>query len=444
MTRYLISILGVSALFLLHGCATTPEPEPQPAPPPRAEPVSKPPAAVTQPAVIRRPADTGIAWVTNTSDLKSRHKFQLAQHIVEVDEATRYYGGSVEDIEVGARLRAVGIYRDDVIAADTIYIERAAGSPPAQALEDKAGGGATVTRRQAPDASEVESSRAPEAGAGKSGPDVLKREASQSTARRADTGEKSDKPPAERARPATTETQDTPPSKSKAPAPAVGSESRAATKTASGETEKASRGSTESETKPGASESGTKPPSTSPESSEKEAGEPPSAPPPAPATRDFSHLVFDDRILPMSLDHGWMLDRQPDVVDGTNRCVLLSPTVTIFDGYYPAKMWLRINTVRAWVRSDSNLDTSYPKQGLRVDGRTLAPFAEQLLDEQTAYTKAPVLSGMAEGRTLTVALGFWPTWPKTKTQTASVDLAGFANAYAALRACSKQQQAARD
>lgn len=450
MTRYLISILGLSALFLLHGCATAPEPEPQPAPPPRAEPVSKPPTAVTQPAVIRRPADTGTAWVTDTSDLKSRHEFQLAQYIVEVDEATRYDGGSVADIEVGARLRAVGVYRDDVVVADTIYIERSAGATPTQTLTGDEEPGATASQRQAPGAPQAERGRrgsehrAEDAEAGRNGPGVTKPKASEHAAR---TGGEKAKTEASSAEPTGSVTAQKQQSKTmkapKAATPADASDTGTATQTPSAETVKATPKPTESDVKLAKAGSGMKPAPAKSEPSEKEAIEPAPPSPPASATRDFSHLVFDDRILPMSLDHGWMLDRQPDLVDGTTRCVLLSPSVTIFDGYYPAKMWLRVNPARAWVTSDSNLDTSYPKQGLRVDGAALAPFAEQLVNEQTAYTEAPVLPAMAEGHTLTVALGFWPTWPKTQTQTASLDLAGFANAHAALRACSKQQQAAR-
>lgn len=448
MTRYLIPILGVSALFLLHGCATAPEPTPYPAPSPRAESVSKPPQAVTQPAVIRRPADTGTAWVTNINDLKTRHKFQLAQHIVKVDEDTRYYGGSVADIEVGARLRAVGVYRDDVVVADTIYIERSARSTPAQTVSGDEEAGAAASQARTPGPAQAKpsrhgsESRGEGAEADKSGSGVPKPKASERAARTAGEKAKTDTSSTERSRSVTAQKQRSKPSKAATPADATGTQSA---QKSSAETAKAAGTPSESDTKLAKAESGAKPAQVAgAEPSEKEAAEGAPASPAAPATRDFSQLVFDDRILPMSLDHGWLLDRQPDLVDGTTRCVLLSPMVTIFDGYYPAKMWLRVNPARAWVTSDSKIDTSYPKQGLRVDGVALAPFAEELVNEQTAYTEDPVLPTMAEGHTLTVALGFWPTWPKTKTQTASLDLAGFANAYAALRACSKQQQAARN
>lgn len=470
MTKCLISVLGVCAVLLLHGCATVPEPKPQPAPEPRAQAagkppavppqpaVSKPPKAIPQPAVIHRLADTGVEWVTGTSDLKSQHRFQLAEHTVEVSHATRYEGGSAADIDVGARLRAVGVYRDDVIVADMIYIQQSAQSVPAQTATE-AEAPSTTARHQ----SQMETSaaahpppdRAPSVPAAPTSPGKLTNAKAEKTATKPPVPESAEQPKSDKAKDVIT-----PPAKPSAVAaekestkvavpPKVNSPSTKASgaQPSAAEAPSAAVKNAPSLAKPRESmlaktEPSIKPPR--PATSEPEAVKPAGPSAGATATKDFSHLVFDDRILPMSLDRGWTLDRQRDLVDGATRCVLLSPEFPIFDGYYPAKIWLRVNPARAWVETDSNIDTSYPKQGLRVDGGALAPFAKELVDEQTAYTDAPVLHGMAEGHTLTVALGFWPTWPKTKTQTASIDLAGFANAYAALQACSQQQQAASD
>lgn len=439
MTKYLISILGVVVLLSLHGCTTVSEPQPQPAPQPRAQAVSKPPKAVSQPALIERPADTGVEWVTDTSDLKSRHRFQLAQHIVEVGSATRYYGGSVADIDVGARARVVGVYRDEVVVADTVYIEQLA-RPKKLAKATTDSEKASAKTDQSRVASGTPQPTEPTKGSPKSaGTGKTEQTATQSVVAKQTTRSRPEK--VESGQPSSAEAPSTAREKEQTKAaerPKKTLPSAEVSTRSAGVSTPPAASAKASESQLAKAES-----SVPPTAPEKEADEPAelSAPPP---TKDFSHLVFDERILPMPLDRGWRLDRQRDIVDGTARCVLLSPAVTIFDGYYPAKMWLRINPVRAWVKTDSNIDISYPGQGLRVDGGTLAPFAKELLDEQTAYTDASVLHGMAGGHTLTVALGFWPTWPKTKTQTARFDLAGFANAYAALQACSQQQQAARN
>ncbi len=91
------------------------------------------------------------------------------------------------------------------------------------------------------------------------------------------------------------------------------------------------------------------------------------------------------------------------------------------------------------VRSRSNLDSSYKQQGLVVDGGELGlPLNRHFINEQTTYTKGPVQAAMANGRTLGVAIGFWPIPASDHPQHASIDLFGFPQAYEALRACVKQ------
>lgn len=455
MTKYLIFILGLFALFLLHGCTTVSETKPQPAPEPEARAPAAPPGVIPQPGpqtqplikspkVIPQPAvtaprtvDTGVEWVTDVSDLKSRHRFQLAGHTIEINPTTRYYGGTAADIGVRARLRAVGVSRDGVIAASAVYFERSVQPAPVQAA---AASKAVKPTAPSPPARTRSASAPPPGGLGTvenaiAKPVVPERaahsepektQAAMGSARPspgAATNEnaKTTTPPAVTASPAR---PSTPPSATEAVKAPPAAEAHAA------------------QSKLAKAEPRLSPPRPGAAVPENETVPTPSAG--ATPTKDFSHLVFNEQTLPMPLDHGWTLDRQRDLVDGASRCVLLSPAFTIFDGYYPAKMWLRINPIHTWVKTDSNIDTSYPEQGLRVDNGSLTPFAKQLADAQTVYTDVPVLHDLSQAHTLTVALGFWPTWPKTKTQTASVDLAGFANASAALQACSRQTQAARE
>ena len=440
MTKYLIFILGLFALFLLHGCTTVSETKPQPAPVPEAR-APTPPRVIAQPAVTApRIVDTGVGWVTDVSDLKSRHRFQLAGQTIEVDHTTRYYGGSAADIGVRARLRVVGAPRDGVIMASAVYIERSAA--PVQAAK------ASQAVKPAPPSPSARTRNASASPPGRTGTvedtvirPIVPERAARSEPEQAEAVTQSARPSPDAAAKETAKAtppkvtpppvqSSTPPSTTEAPSAEAIQATPPATKAHAAQRSKLAK------TEPGI------PPSPGATVPKNETA--PTPPTGATATKDFSHLVFNERTLPMPLDHGWTLDRQRDLVDGASRCVLLSPAFTIFDGYYPAKMWLRINPVRTWVQTDSNIDTSYPAQGLRVDDGALTPFAKQLADAQTVYTDAPVLHDLSEARTLTVALGFWPTWPKTKTQTASVDLAGFANAAAALQACSRQTQAARE
>jgi hypothetical protein len=153
---------------------------------------------------------------------------------------------------------------------------------------------------------------------------------------------------------------------------------------------------------------------------------------------DIGKLIFDDAHLPMTFPNGWVLDRRRDRLDGVTRCLLLSPKQPIFDGYEQSRVQLQVTTRALLVMAGSNIDASYPNQGVRVDNRALVPFQHKLVDKRSAFASGPVQSSMAAGRNLTVALGFWPTWPVTKTQQTTFNLTGFGSAYAALQACSKQ------
>jgi hypothetical protein len=164
----------------------------------------------------------------------------------------------------------------------------------------------------------------------------------------------------------------------------------------------------------------------------------PEAPLAAPREPDVRDLTYDLETLPMTFAGGWVLDRRRDALDGATRCLLFSRELTMFDGYDQTKVRLQVSLDGVLVRTDSNLDRSYPDQGLRVDGGALVPFVLEVPDERSAYAKQSAQLAMAGGERLTLALGFWPTWPVTRTQTATLSLAGFDIAFAALRACSEQ------
>jgi hypothetical protein len=154
---------------------------------------------------------------------------------------------------------------------------------------------------------------------------------------------------------------------------------------------------------------------------------------------DLSKLQYDEEHLPRTFPGGWVLDIRADQLGNDRRCVLYSNKTPMFDGYENSSIKLQITTDAVVVNADSNLDASYPEQGLRVDGGTLVPFIDSLLTERSTHTRKPVQLAMSNGSSLTVSLGFWPTWPVTKTQSVSIDLSGFERAYSALKACAAAQ-----
>jgi hypothetical protein len=84
------------------------------------------------------------------------------------------------------------------------------------------------------------------------------------------------------------------------------------------------------------------------------------------APPDVSKLVYDDAHLPIAFPDGWVLDRRRDLLDGVTRCLLLSPKRPIFDGYDQSTVQVDVSTKALLVIADSNIDASYPDQGLRV------------------------------------------------------------------------------
>lgn len=150
---------------------------------------------------------------------------------------------------------------------------------------------------------------------------------------------------------------------------------------------------------------------------------------------DLQALDYDIEHLPRTLPGGWVLDIRPDPLSKQQRCLLYSPKAPIHDGYDDSSIQLQVTNDAVVIKSDSNLDSSYPDQGLQVDQGALVPFATTPLSERVTYTEKPIQLAMASGSKLQVSLGFWPTWPMTQTQSTVVDLAGFHGAYAALKAC---------
>ncbi len=151
-----------------------------------------------------------------------------------------------------------------------------------------------------------------------------------------------------------------------------------------------------------------------------------------------TELIYDEENLPITFPGGWILERDRDRRDGATRCLVFSPPVSMFDGYDRTEIKLQVTPEAVLVETQSNIDINSPAQGLSVDGTELVPFETELVSKQVIHTEQPVQTAMAGGERLTVALGFWPSWPVTKTQQVSLSLEGFEPAYAALQKCSSQ------
>jgi hypothetical protein len=135
----------------------------------------------------------------------------------------------------------------------------------------------------------------------------------------------------------------------------------------------------------------------------------------------------------------WQAARAVDPYAGSEACVLRSRPLTMSDGYHGARVQLVLGEKALSVVTDSNLDPSYPRQGIVVDGgKRVAPDAPFPFHGQSAVfilDRDELVQQFRRGSTAELALGFWPTWPVTETQRLEISLSGFSAAHVAFLAC---------
>ena len=168
---------------------------------------------------------------------------------------------------------------------------------------------------------------------------------------------------------------------------------------------------------------------------------PPTAPKTEPAPREnFTETrpTFTWEMLPITFGE-WTLDRKQDTLSQTARCLLTSRDQKFNDGYSEAKIQIRLSNKSLFIKTNSNIDLSYPDVGLYIDGTLTESFKTQS-GESSIELKSRIsalIKKMASGKQLTVKLGFWPTWPKTETRNLTFSLTDFDEASHALTACDK-------
>jgi len=135
----------------------------------------------------------------------------------------------------------------------------------------------------------------------------------------------------------------------------------------------------------------------------------------------------------------WSVAQGIDPYTGKDTCLLLSRPVDMPDGYGTARVQLIFGPQALLVSTDSNLDPAYPDQGIRVDGGPLIPpeppFPFQRQGALFEIARDEIVDEFRRGREAELALGFWPTWPMTRTQRVAISLLGFSNAHDALPGC---------
>jgi hypothetical protein len=143
-------------------------------------------------------------------------------------------------------------------------------------------------------------------------------------------------------------------------------------------------------------------------------------------------------VVPCAVHAGWTV---ADAVPGKTGCVLESEEITLFDGYADTRLRLSVAGGELRVRTESNIDFSFDDVGLEVDGRGFIP-ADAVVDEKDVLFSSgmeTLIDRFIHGRTATLYLRFWPTYPVTQRYTTRVSLIGFTRAYNDYQACRNRQ-----
>ncbi|HUM93110.1 MAG TPA: hypothetical protein PLU26_01375 [Candidatus Competibacter sp.] len=128
----------------------------------------------------------------------------------------------------------------------------------------------------------------------------------------------------------------------------------------------------------------------------------------------------------------WTAAITKDPLTRESRCLLLSDTQTISDGYEQTPVSLVFNGASLLVVTGSELDGSFADLQLVVNdepplrSNKITPNKMILNFDQNV---PDLLQRLREGRQATVYLRFWPTWPATQAYPVSFSLIGFSKAH---------------
>lgn len=155
---------------------------------------------------------------------------------------------------------------------------------------------------------------------------------------------------------------------------------------------------------------------------------------PAPITETFPALQFTLDQLPITIQDTWVLS------SSQNHCSLKTIAVSMDDGAGKTPIYLEL-TNNAWlIQTKSDIDMTYPDIGLFLSNGTQIPLESVVKDTRIAITKQKqqLTDALKTSERIRVALGFWPTWPVSKTRSKTISVAHFPQAFSAWETCNQR------
>lgn len=148
---------------------------------------------------------------------------------------------------------------------------------------------------------------------------------------------------------------------------------------------------------------------------------------------DSVKVSLDD--LPIQLGQ-WRLSESALV---TNTCHLTSFHKVMDDGQGGTDVHLQITAQDIFIKTKSNIDTSYKDAGVFIDGQLVAPVTNLTSETTVSLQKQykSLIQQLSNTNDIEIKMGFWPSWPVTQAYPVQFSMENFAYAYQHLIKCNQ-------
>lgn len=133
----------------------------------------------------------------------------------------------------------------------------------------------------------------------------------------------------------------------------------------------------------------------------------------------------------------WQLRLTEDPLSNRTVCLMISVVKHTEDGQTTTPVTIIYNGDAFIAKTESNIDLSYSNSGLQVDFHKAHNIDRVHKNTNVVFvTDVPqIVEEFKKGLVGRLTLGFWPTWPKSRSYTVEFDLRGFSRTYKAFRLC---------
>ena len=148
-------------------------------------------------------------------------------------------------------------------------------------------------------------------------------------------------------------------------------------------------------------------------------------------------LEFTLEQLPITIDGIWILKND------LSACSLHTQTRHVEDGAGKTPITLVLTPDNWTLYTKSDIDKSYTETGLYLDNGTHFDLETVVKETNIQFVKQrqSLIDSLQTANSMTVSLGFWPTWPMTETRSIIFSVQHFDRAYQAWQTCNQRLNA---